>query len=521
MYLGTYARKNPDHPALIMAGSGETLTYGQLDAASNRLAHLLRSRGLGPGDHIAIFTENHPVFFDAMWAALRSGLYWTPINWHLTGEEAAYIINDCGARALLTSSSLAEVARELLDLTPGVEIRLMCDGRGAAPAKVEGYERYEDATAAYPVERIDDEIEGMQMMYSSGTTGRPKGILPPLPGIKPGDPHPLANPDTNTWGFGPDTAYLSPAPLYHAAPSVTSSLVHRWGGTVVCMERFDAADCLRYIERYRITHGQFVPTMFVRMLKLPEDERSRFDVSSLKLAIHAAAPCPIEVKRQMIEWWGPIIAEYYSGSENNGMTAIGSEEWLEHPGSVGRPQRGCTVHILDDEGTELPAGEIGTVWFESPNPRFVYHGDPEKTNSSYNERGWSTLGDVGRLDEQGYLYLTDRKAFMIISGGVNIYPQEAENLLVTHPKVLDVAVVGVPNTEMGEEVKAVVQPLHPDAAGPELEQELLDWLRERLAHYKCPKSIDFDPELPRLENGKLYKRLIKDRYWGGHDSRIV
>jgi acyl-CoA synthetase (AMP-forming)/AMP-acid ligase II len=516
MYVGTHARKRPDHPALIMAGSGETVSYRELDERSNRLAQLLRARGLRRGDHIAIFTENHPVFFDAMWAAYRSGLYWTPINSHLTPDEAAYIASDCGARAIVTTTTLAEPAAALVERAP-IEIRLMAD-TGGPMAK--GYEPYASAVAAFPSTPIPDESEGWQMMYSSGTTGRPKGILPPLPDLRPGDPHPLCDASRNLFGFGEDTIYLSPAPLHHAAPSVTCSIVQRWGGTAVCMERFDAEQCLAYIERYRITHAQFVPTMFVRMLKLPEEVRRRYDLSSLRIAQHAAAPCPVDVKRQMLEWWGPIIYEYYSGSENSGGTSITPQEWLAHPGSVGRVMSG-KIHILDDEGRELPPGEAGTVWFENQNPRFVYHNDPEKTAQTYNERGWSTLGDIGYLDEEGYLYLTDRKAFMIIAGGANIYPQEAENVLIGHPKVMDVAVIGVPDPDMGEAVKAVVQPVDWADAGPALEAELLEYVRARLAHYKCPRSIDFDPALPRLENGKLYKRRIKDRYWGGRTSRIV
>ena len=517
MHPTLHARKRPEHPALVMARSGRSLSYRQLDEDSARLARLLRARGLHPGDHLAIFSENRPEFFVAMWAALRSGLYYTPINWHLNAEEAAYIAHDCEARAILVSADLAEVAAAMAPRTPRIETRLVCGAAGAPPP---GHECFEEALAAHPPEPLPDETEGMPMMYSSGTTGRPKGILPPLLGIRPGEPHPLASPASNLFGYSEDTVYLSPAPLYHAAPSVTSSIVQRFGGTVVCLERFDAAECLAAIERHRISHAQFVPTMFVRMLKLPRAERERYDVSSLRVASHAAAPCPVEIKRQMIEWWGPILHEYYAGSENVGHTAIGSEEWLAHPGSVGRAL-GCTAHILDEAGRELPPGEIGEVWFESAQPRFEYHGDPGKTAATYNERGWATLGDVGTLDDEGYLYLTDRKAFMIISGGVNIYPQEAENLLVTHPKVMDAAVIGVPDAEMGEQVKAVVQPLDPSEAGSALERELLGWIRERLAHYKCPRSIDFDAELPRLDNGKLYKRLIKDRYWGGRQSRIV
>jgi acyl-CoA synthetase (AMP-forming)/AMP-acid ligase II len=515
MYLGTHAARRPAQPALIMPGSGETISYGELDARSNRLAQLLYARGLRPGDHIAIFTENHPVFFDAMWAAYRSGLYWTPINSHLTPDEAAYIASDCGARALIATSTLADAAKALLERVR-VEIPLMANtGAPLAP----GWEPYETAVAAHPPTKLALEREGWQMMYSSGTTGRPKGILPPLPDLKPGDPHPLASTSRNLFGFGEDTVYISPAPLYHAAPSVTCSIVQRYGGTVVCMERFDAERCLEYIERYRVTHGQFVPTMFVRMLKLPEAVRRRYDLSSLRVVQHAAAPCPVEIKRQMLEWWGPIIYEYYSGSENSGGTSITPEEWLAHPGSVGRVMSG-KIHILDDEGRELPPGEAGAIWFENDNPRFVYHNDPEKTAQTRNERGWSTLGDVGYLDDEGYLYLTDRKAFMIIAGGANIYPQEAENALINHPKVMDVAVIGVPDPDMGEAVKAVVQPVDWADAGPELEAELIAYARAHLAHYKCPRSVDFERELPRLENGKLYKRRIKDRYWAGHKTRI-
>jgi acyl-CoA synthetase (AMP-forming)/AMP-acid ligase II len=515
MYVGTHARKRPDHPALIMAGSGETLSFRTLDERSNRLAQLLHARGLRRGDHLAIFTENHPVFFDAMWAAYRSGLYWTPINSHLTPDEAAYIASDCGARALVTTTALGEAAAALLERVR-IEIRLMAHTGGAL---VPGYEAYEPAVAVHPAVPLAEEYEGWQMMYSSGTTGRPKGILPPLPDLRPGDPHPLADASRNLFGFGEDTVYLSPAPLHHAAPSVTSAIVQRWGGTVVCMERFDAEQCLAAIERYRITHAQFVPTMFVRMLKLPEAVRRRYDLSSLRIAQHAAAPCPVDVKRQMLEWWGPIIYEYYSGSENSGGTSITPVEWLAHPGSVGRAMSG-KIHILDDDGRELPPGEAGGVWFETQNPRFVYHNDPEKTAQTWNERGWSTLGDVGYLDEEGYLYLTDRKAFMIIAGGANIYPQEAENVLIGHPKVMDVAVIGVPDPDMGEAVKAVVQPVDWSDAGPELEAELIGYVREHLAHYKCPRTVDFERELPRLENGKLYKRRIKDRYWAGHSKRI-
>ncbi|MDG2335718.1 MAG: AMP-binding protein, partial [Myxococcota bacterium] len=309
------------------------------------------------------------------------------------------------------------------------------------------------------------------------------------------------------------------APLYHAAPLAYNMAFQRLGATCIIMEQFDALEALRLIEEYQITHSQWVPTMFVRMLKLPEDLRQRHDLSSLQVAVHAAAPCPVPIKESMIHWWGEVIHEYYAGTEGNGFVMINSQEWLEHKGSVGKSPN-AVVHILDDEGNELPAGEIGTIFFES-NVEFEYHNAPEKTEGARSRQGWSTLGDVGYLDPDGWLFLTDRKAHMIISGGVNIYPQEAENRLITYPKVQDVAVIGVPNSDFGEEVKAVVQPVDLAQAGPKLAQELMDYCRAELASIKCPRTIDFEAELPRHPTGKLYKRLLKDRYWEGHESRIV
>jgi long-chain acyl-CoA synthetase len=321
------------------------------------------------------------------------------------------------------------------------------------------------------------------------------------------------------YGVTADSVYLSPAPLYHSAPLRFTMAAQRLGATVIVMEHFDPMEYLRLIEKHQVTYSQVVPTMFVRMLKLPKEEREQSDLSSLKLVIHAAAPCPVPVKEQMIEWWGPVLFEYYAGTEGNGMTAIDSATWLTKPGTVGKAILG-TVHIMDEDGTEQPTGESGTIYFEGGS-EFEYHNDPEKTKGSRNDKGWSTLGDIGFLDADGYLYLTDRKAFMIISGGVNIYPQEAENVLTMHPKVMDVAVFGVPNDDFGEEVKAVVQPADMADAGPDLERELMAFCREHLADVKCPRSVDFEAELPRHPTGKLYKRLLKDRYWTGHETRIV
>lgn len=508
MQLRVHAEANPTKAAIVMAGSGEVVTYRELEAQSNRLAQWFRKAGLVPGDGIAVLLENHPRFLEVAWAAQRAGLYYTPISTRLKAAEAAYIVNDCGAKALITSGALAATADGLIEATPGIERRLMLDG--ATP----GHESYESVVMKHPDEPIEDETEGADMLYSSGTTGQPKGIRPALSGAPLGTPGPLVGLVRQLYGMGPDTVYLSPAPLYHAAPLRFSMAVHRLGGTVVVMERFDAEAALAAIEAHRATHAQFVPTMFVRMLKLPDSVRSGFDLSSLRLALHAAAPCPVAVKEQMIEWWGPIVNEYYAGTEGNGLCAISSPEWLEHRGSVGRALLG-EVHILDESGHELPSGETGTVYFGG-GPDFQYHNDPAKTAASQNEHGWSTLGDVGHLDADGYLYLTDRRSYVIISGGVNVYPQEAENVLALHPAVADVAVFGIPNEEWGEEVKAVVQPADPQAAGPQLADDLMAYCRSRLAEHKCPRSVDFESELPRDQTGKLFKRELQARYVGAN-----
>ncbi|HET9441675.1 MAG TPA: AMP-binding protein [Acidimicrobiales bacterium] len=515
MYPGAHAQTMPDKVAYVMGASGETVTYAQLDERSNRLAQLLHHRGLRHGDVLAVFMENNARFLEVAWAAQRSGLYYTCISSRLTPGETEYILNDSGAKALVTSHACARVAAQVVEATPGVTTRLMCNGA------VEGFEAYEDAVAGYPAEPVPDEREGTDLLYSSGTTGRPKGVKPPLPLAPVGTPSGVALLGGMLYGYGPDMVYLSPAPLYHAAPLRFTMAVQRHGGSTVVMEHFEPIEFLRLVEEHHVTHAQVVPTMFVRLLKLPAEERGRFDVSSLRTVIHAAAPCPVPVKEQMIEWWGPVIYEYYAGTEGNGFVACTSEEWLAHRGSVGRPLVGV-VHICDESGAEVPAGEPGIVYFAG-GPEFEYHNDPEKTRRSQHPEhaGWTTLGDVGYLDGDGYLYLTDRLANMIISGGVNVYPQETENVLTMHPKVMDVAVFGVPNDELGEEVKAVVQPVDMSAAGPELEAELIEFARQRLAPFKVPRSVDFEAEIPRHPTGKLYKRLLKDRYWAGHQTRII
>jgi acyl-CoA synthetase (AMP-forming)/AMP-acid ligase II len=513
MYPAIHASKTPDKVAYRLADSGRSVSYRELEERSNRGAQLLRRLGLRRGDHIAVCMENNEHYFPVCWAAQRAGLYYTTISTRLTPPEVEYIVDDCGAKVLVASLAKRELAEALAGRCPGLAGRFLADGAAG------GFASWQEATAGLPATPIADESEGAPMLYSSGTTGRPKGVKHPLPEGPIGSPPALVAGIMAMYGANADTVYLSPAPLYHSAPLGFTMSLLRLGATLVVMEHFDAERALALIEQHRITHSQWVPTMFVRMLKLPAETRARYDVSSLRYAIHAAAPCPIPVKEQMIGWWGPILYEYYAGTEGNGFCAIDSAQWLAHKGSVGR---GLTakVHILDEELRELPPGEVGTIYFEG-GTKYEYHNDPAKTESAKSPQGWTTLGDVGYVDEEGWLYLTDRKAFMIISGGVNIYPQETENCLIEHPQVVDVAVIGVPNEEFGEEVKAVVQPADLSAAGPALEQELIEYCRARISPLKCPRSVDFVAELPRHPTGKLYKRLLKDRYWGSRESRIV
>jgi long-chain acyl-CoA synthetase len=492
-----HAAAHPDKPAVIMSDGSGSLTYGELELRTNRGAQLLRSLGIGRGETIAYWLPNCPEVFEVYWAGQRAGLYITPIATQLTGAEADYIIENSGAKLLVVSPEIHGLAA--LPPREGVTILTL--------------EQWRAALGTQSSEPIADEAPGFHMVYSSGTTGRPKGIRLPLPQGDVTASHMLAELSASAYGTGPDTVYLSPAPLYHTAPLAYTTSTHRLGGTVVVMPRFDPEEALAAIERFRITHVQMVPTMFVRLLKLPEAVRTRYDLSSLRIVVHAAAPCPVPIKQAMMAWLGPIIHEYYGGSEGNGSTRIGPEEWLQKPGSVGKASWG-TLHICDDEGNELPPGQQGIVYFEG-GWDFHYLGDEAKTRDSRNPRhpAWSALGDVGYVDADGYLFLTDRKSYMIITGGVNVYPQEVENLLITHPRVADAAVIGVPNADFGEEVKAVIQPLDPAEATPQFAAELIAFCRASLSPVKCPRSVDFDLALPRLDNGKLYKRLIKDRYW--------
>jgi len=513
MHPSVHAQTVPDKPALIVAETGETISYAALDARSNRAAQLFRRAGLGIGDTIALFLDNIPEFYEIVWGAQRAGLFYVCIPSKLTAPEVEYIVRDSGARLVIGSAAMAAVASALAVPLSDCA-RLMIGGA------VDGWEDWAAAVAGMPDTPIADQRAGVDMLYSSGTTGRPKGVrvaLPEDPSIAA--PNVLVMLAQALYRLGPDSIYLSPAPLYHAAPLRWSMTVMRLGGTVVMMQHFDPEAALAAIDRYKVNASQWVPTHFVRMLKLDEATRARYDLSSLKVAIHAAAPCPIPVKEAMIAWWGPVLYEYYAGSEGNGLTTIDSAQWLAHKGSVGKAAYG-ELHICDDAGNDVPPGTEGLVYFAGGGV-FEYHNDPEKTAEARNAHGWTTLGDIGRVDEEGYLYLTDRKSFMIISGGVNIYPQEIENRLITHPRVADVAVIGGPCPEMGERVIAVVQPVDMAEAGERFAAELTAWCRAELSGVKTPRQIDFAPELPRAPTGKLYKRLLRDRYWGNSESRIV
>lgn len=509
MYPGFHATTTPDKAAIVMAESGQQITYRELDERSNRLAQFLWSAGLREGDHLAILAENHVRYFEVYWAAVRSGLYLTAINRYLSAGEAAYLVNDSNSTVLITTVAVADVAAEMVGSIPNCSTRLMMDGA------VDGFDSYEDAVASMPATPLARQPRGDVMLYSSGTTGQPKGIRRALAGVEVDDPSigGVSALERHLLGMDETTVYLSPAPLYHSAPLQWGSGVHELGGTLVIMDRFDPTKFLQYVEQYEITDTQMVPTMFVRLLKLPAEVRSRFDLSSLKMAVHAAAPCPVPIKEQMIDWWGPIIKEYYAATEGNGLCFIDSEAWLEHRGSVGKAITGI-AHICDDDGNELPPGEAGLIYFEANRALFEYHGDQAKTAASRHpvHKNWAKLGDIGYLDAEGYLYLTDRAAFMIISGGVNIYPQEIEDCLTMHPKVADVAVFGLPDAEMGEYVHAVVQPEVGVEPSDELAEELRNYARRHIARFKVPRVIDFRPELPRLPTGKLYKQPLRQEY---------
>ena len=505
--LTHWAQRTPDKVAAHFPDSGEAVTYAALEARAGRVARWLAGLGLGPGEGIALLVENRPEFLEIAEGAKRAGLYYTPLSIHLRPHEVAYVLQDSGARLLIASPALADLAAALVAEGAVGERPRFALGEG-----LPGYGSYEAALAAQdPAAPLPEGPLGREFLYSSGTTGLPKGIRRPL--------IPWAERDRPEWdmtwktlyGFGEDTVYLSPAPLYHAAPNRYVARTLGEGGTAVVLRKFDPEAALAAIARYRVTHSQWVPTMFIRLLALTEAVRARYDLSSHRCAIHAAAPCPVSVKRAMIGWWGPILWEYYAGSEGVGTTVVDSATWLRKPGTVGRPVNGVSVHITDEAGRELPPGETGQIWFEG-GPRFAYHNAPEKTAASYNDRGWATLGDLGWLDEEGFLFLSNRRADLILSGGVNIYPAEIEAVLVQHPDVAEVAVVGIPHAEMGEQVHAVVVPRAGAPGDAALRAVLEAWCRDRLAGPKRPRSWEFATELPRSEAGKLLRRLLKERY---------
>ncbi|NMO01465.1 acyl-CoA synthetase [Gordonia sp. TBRC 11910] len=507
MYPGVHAAKAPDRPAVITAESGRCITYGQLDGHSADLAAALHGLGLRRGDVVAMLTDNALECFEIYWAALRSGLYVTAINRHLAPDEVAYIIDDSDASVLFVSAGVRDLAESVVPLLPHVRHRY------AFGADVEGYAPYSQLLAeAGP--RLTAQPRGSDMLYSSGTTGRPKGIRPmllPIEVDQPGDP--ITGIVSSAFAVGESDVYLSPAPIYHTAPLKWSGAVHALGGTVVMMEKFDAEGALAAIEKYNVKVTQMVPTMFVRMLQLDEAVRTKYDTSSLRIAVHAAAPCPPEVKQAMIDWWGPILVEYYGATEQHGIYLISSSEWEKKRGSVGKRGLGI-AHICDDNGVELPAGQVGLIYFERETLPFEYHKDPERTREAQHPTHgtWTTVGDLGFLDDDGYLFLTDRKSFTIISGGVNIYPQEVENVLTLHPQIFDVAVIGVPDPEMGQQVKAVVQLKEGITGDDELAAQLISYVRGRVAHYKAPRSVDFVESLPRTPTGKLVKRELVRKY---------
>jgi len=516
MYPGKQAEVRGDQTAFIMAQSGERVSYTELDQRSNQLAHLLRAHGLNRGDHYAIFMENHSRYIEACSAGERAGLYYTCVNSYLKSDELAYILNNSQSELLITSATKLDTAREALADCPNIKLCLVVGGENSGSAIV----NYENAIRTYPCTPIADESIGSSMLYSSGTTGRPKGIIRPLENQPPEFETPLFGFLKALWQCREDMVYLSPAPLYHSAPQANANLVIKSGGTAIIMERFDPEHYLQLVERYGVTHSQLVPTMFSRMLKLPEGVRKKYDLSTLETIIHAAAPCPVKVKEQMIEWWGPIILEYYGATEGLGFAACNSEEWLAHKGTVGRVIFG-ELQILDDDMQPSPPGETGTMWFKTAT-EFEYFNDEEKTAEARSADGTkSTVGDMGFVDKDGFLFLTDRKSFMIISGGVNIYPQEAEDILISHPMILDAAVFGVPNKDLGEEVKAVVQLMPGIPETPQTAIELIEYCKQHLAHMKCPRTIDFTDQLPRLPTGKLYKRKLRDQYRNDHHNKIV
>jgi long-chain acyl-CoA synthetase len=500
-----WAQRQPDKPALITPTGNRT--FAEYNANANRLVRALRDRGVDDGDGVALMCGNRPEFAETLAASQRAGWRLTTVNWHLTGDEVGYIVDNCDAAAFVADANFADAAAAAAALAPNLRVRLAVGG------DIPGFERWDGAVDPLDGSDVDDASLGMTMLYTSGTTGRPKGVF-----RRGTAPTALALAEIS--GYHADkSVHLCTGPWYHAAPLAFSlSTPATAGVTVVVMDAWDPEAALALIEEHRVSHTHMVPTMFHRLLSLPDAVRARYDTSSLRVVIHGAAPCPVHVKQRMIDWWGPVLWEYYAATEGTG-TLVGSAEWLQKPGTVGKPNPIDQVKVFDDAGREAPPGTIGTIYLKAPaeisEGRFEYYKSPEKTAGSY--RGdYFTLGDVGYLDADGYLFLTDRSAHLIISGGVNIYPAEVEAALIEHPAVGDVGVIGAPDDDWGEIVVAVVEPqpgVEPTAA---LGETLIEWCRDRIAHYKCPRRVDFVEALPRHDNGKLYKQVLRERYRAGN-----
>jgi long-chain acyl-CoA synthetase len=500
-----WAKLTPASPAVV--SSSGSVSFEELNGRANQLARAFRRRGLASGDAIAVMCGNQVEFAETAFAALRAGLRMTPINRYLTGAEVAYILTDCDAKALVADASLAAAASAALAGAPACGVRFLVGAAGDPFAAEHAWEDFAAARQAEDAADLADPELGGTMLYTSGTTGRPKGVLRPPTG-------PARMLAANIYGYREDggDVHLCTGPLHHAAPLAFSLAAPiGYGACVVLMERFDAARTLALMEEHAVTHTHMVPTMFHRLLSLPPEERGRYDLSSLRYVLHGAAPCPVTVKERIIDWLGPIVWEYYAASEGIG-SFVDSATWLDHPGTVGKPYTPGQMIVGDETGAELPVNETGLIWLRpAEGARFEYYKDPDKTAASY--RGdYFTLGDVGRVDDEGYFYLTDRSANLIISGGVNIYPAEVDAVLLQHPAVADAATIGVPDAEWGESVLAVVELQAGTQASPGLAAELITLCRSQLAHFKCPRAVDFVAELPRQDNGKIYKRLLRERY---------
>jgi long-chain acyl-CoA synthetase len=509
----SYVDTQPDHPAIIFADSGKTLTYRELVDRADRVAALFAAQGLVEGDTVAFLLENQITYPELLWGAKNSGIRYVCVSTHLNPADTAYLISDCGAKLLVVSQDQYKLACDAIDQLSVVPILLII-GEALSP-----FQSYDDLLATMEPVHLLGRRRGPSMLYSSGTTGRPKGVKTAIPDSSPETPPARFGMLVKQYGFSKATVFVNSGPFYHSAPNRFMMSVLRAGGTVIGFSKFDSAEVLAAIERYRVTHGFFVPTMFKRMLDYRERELPAVDLQTMQCAIHAAAPCPVEIKKRMIEWWGPVIEELYAGTEAFGHTFISSKEWLMRPGSVGKPAPGCEIKIVDTSGQRLPPGQPGRIMMAN-GLRISYHGDIDKSAALYDSEGFASLGDIGFLDQEGYLFLTDRESHMIIAGGVNIYPQEAESVIGLHPYVSDVAVIGIPDDDMGEAVHGIVELMPNLKAGDDIADQIISFCCENLSLHKCPRTITFIDVLPRSPAGKLLKQELRRPYWGDTD-RIV